>query len=552
MHNKDQLIGQQLGDYVIQGILGHGGMARVYKGYDVQLNRYAAVKVIEPHLIAGDNEQEYRERFLKEARAIARLHHPNIVSIFQFGEHINLYYMAMGFIQGRDLREILRKHIQQGTFMSNAQVLRIIRDTASALDYAHQQGVIHRDVKPSNIMIAEEDGRAVLTDFGLALSAQEGTSGNTFGSVHYISPEQAVSSAEAVPQSDLYSLGVMLFEMLTGQVPFTDSSAMSVALKHISDPPPLPRSINPKIASEVENVVIKLLNKEPAQRFASGQAVVEALELAFTGSVRQVPVAATFEDQFPTSGRLDVIGTSTTDLSGPETLPFAPLDDEDTEVFPKPPERDSRTMLAAGFGIVLVVVVIVVLLVLSGTLGGGDEDATPTVGASVATQDRRATMTPSPTDDEPASTDELIATSTNTPMPSNSPVANITPTPEINALVRNDPQVLLRYDDRTLVLYNRWPDQFINIIDLSFVYEPPIGRTVTFRASEWNNASDLRRMRSQDCFQVWTTQFRSLPASEFPADICQTRQGFLCDHSDHFGSVRYKMKHLKCDAAMRC
>ncbi|RMG84675.1 MAG: serine/threonine protein kinase [Chloroflexi bacterium] len=279
---NDPLIGQKLGDYIIQDAIGSGGMARVYKGYDEKLDRHAAIKVIEPHLIASEFEEEYRERFLREARAIARLNHPNIVGIYQFGQYENLYYMAMAFIEGKDLRQILKEHNQRGERISEEMIISVIRDIANALDYAHSQGVIHRDVKPSNIMV-QPDGLAVLTDFGLALNAVEGTVGNTFGSVHYIAPEQAVSSAQAVPQSDMYSLGVVLYEMLTGRVPFEDASAMSVALKHISDPPPPPSHMNPDISPAVEQVVVKALDKTPQLRFESGAAFADALEAAFKG-----------------------------------------------------------------------------------------------------------------------------------------------------------------------------------------------------------------------------------------------------------------------------
>ena len=140
--------------------------------------------------------------------------------------------------------------------------------------------MIHRDIKPSNIMVMP-DNRAILTDFGLALSVPEGTMGNTFGSAHYIAPEQAISSANAVPQSDLYSLGVVLYQMLTGKVPFDDPSAMSVALKHLSEPPIPPRQLNPKLSPAVEKVVLKSLEKEPSKRFQSGVLMARALEEAF-------------------------------------------------------------------------------------------------------------------------------------------------------------------------------------------------------------------------------------------------------------------------------
>ena len=149
----DPLIGKQLGDYQIVEILGRGGMARVYKGYDARLDRYAAVKVIDASLLATENEDEYRQRFQREARAIAKLNHPNIVGIYQFGDYENLYYMAMVFIEGRDLGQLLK---DRNTTLNNEQILRIVRGVGSALDYAHANGVIHRDVKPSNIMVTAD------------------------------------------------------------------------------------------------------------------------------------------------------------------------------------------------------------------------------------------------------------------------------------------------------------------------------------------------------------------------------------------------------------
>ncbi|MEL6309819.1 MAG: serine/threonine-protein kinase, partial [Chloroflexota bacterium] len=235
MTTTDPLIGKTLGDYNIESILGTGGMARVYKGLDTNLERYAAIKVVEPQLVASTDEAEYRERFLREARAIARLSHPNIVSIYQYNQVGNLYYIAMEYAPGDNLRDVLKSYIQQGRVMPTDELLVVLQNIADALDYAHKQNIIHRDVKPSNIIVNEE-GRAVLTDFGLALNAMEGTVGNTFGSVHYIAPEQAISSAQSVAQSDQYSLGIVAYELLTGRVPFDDASAMSVALKHISDP----------------------------------------------------------------------------------------------------------------------------------------------------------------------------------------------------------------------------------------------------------------------------------------------------------------------------
>src|SRR5579859_1828039 len=279
---SDPFIGKQLGDYVIQELLGRGGMARVYKGYDERLQRYAAVKVINSELAGTADQAEYAERFRREARAIARLHHPNIVGVYQFGEYESNYYMAMVFIEGKDLREILKERAEGGTYLPQADALNIVRGIGGALDYAHTRGVIHRDIKPSNIMLDSEN-RAVLTDFGLALNTTEGTLGDTFGSAHYIAPEQAVSSAKAVPQSDLYSLGVVMYEMLAGKVPFDDPSAMSVALKHLNDAPPPPTMFNPALTPSIEKVLLKILDKDPNRRYATGEQLANALESAIAG-----------------------------------------------------------------------------------------------------------------------------------------------------------------------------------------------------------------------------------------------------------------------------
>ncbi len=276
--SSDPIIGKKLGDYLIVDILGQGGMARVYRGLDKKLNRYAAVKVIDASSIRED-EAEYRKRFQGEARAVARLNHPNIVGIYQFDQADTLYYMAMSFIEGRDLRSIIKTHDRNGSRMSGAEIRGIVRDIGAALDYAHSEGVIHRDIKPSNIMVTSS-GKAILTDFGLALSVPEGTIGNTFGSAHYVAPEQAVNSAQAVAQSDIYSLGIVLFEMLTNRVPFDDPSAMAVAMKHLTDPPPPPSRINPTLSPQIDRVVIQALDKDPKKRFNSCAEMLKALEKA--------------------------------------------------------------------------------------------------------------------------------------------------------------------------------------------------------------------------------------------------------------------------------
>lgn len=277
----DPFIGAKLGSYEITEAIGEGGMARIYKGFHPELNRFTAIKVVNWGL---QEDPEFTERFRREAQAIAILRHPNIVQIFDFGKHSSGYFMVMEFIDGSDLQVLLREHRARNELLPKDKVIRVIREIAGALDYAHGRGVIHRDVKPSNIMLTRE-GQPILTDFGLVMlpaHKSQATIGNTFGTPHYVAPEQAISSAAAVAASDIYSLGIILYEMATGQLPFDDESPLSVALKQISDPPPPPTSINPNLPSDVEDVLLQALAKDPADRFATAGDMAAALEMGWS------------------------------------------------------------------------------------------------------------------------------------------------------------------------------------------------------------------------------------------------------------------------------
>lgn len=587
MSGNDPLIGKQLGDYVIQSVLGQGGMARVYKGYDSRLDRYAAVKVIEPTLTSSDEDEEYRERFQKEARAIARLNHPRVVGVYQFNNIDHLYYMAMVFIEGHDLRTVLKEYARKGKQLSHKQILRIIGDIAQALDYSHAQGVIHRDIKPSNIMVTA-DGHAVLTDFGLALNASEGTIGNTFGSVHYIAPEQAMSSAQAVPQSDLYSLGVVLYEVLVGRVPFEDVSAMTVALKHISDPPPPPSTLNPEISSQIEEVVMKILDKDPQKRYSSGKAFIYALEGAFAASdedthdvddaeksnaknaIEQTP--AIRPNQFRKDDEAVPVIMSPIKSTEQDDVPT--ISDSSkarppaSKTNPSGGDGKSRSgLIMGGVAALIVLAIIAAVVVLSG--GGGDDDTSATQTASAviaanatsdaqsanteatatqlaalaltdeATEEVTATIAPSDTPEESAliaTAEEITPTEavTETPVPTDTPtqaptdVPIVEGTPTFGAAVLTQAsdapeEILLRYDGRTLLLYNR-SNRRLNISGLTFVRQAD---NTTFRASEWNTAdNNLSSMRPDMCYQVLTTMYLDWDPEESPRDICQFTQGF--------------------------
>jgi serine/threonine protein kinase len=281
---RDPFVGMMLGSYKVTEPIGEGGMARIYKGYHAELKRYAAIKVINWGL---QEDPVFTERFRREAQAIASLRHPNIVQIFDFGKHDTGYFMVMEFIEGHDLSVELRQARESGELLPKEKIFRVIQDAAAALDYAHRREVVHRDVKPSNIMIHKE-GQAILTDFGLVMlpaHKSQATIGNTFGTPHYVAPEQAISSAAAVVASDIYSLGVILYEMATGQLPFDDESPLSVALKHISNLPAPPTAVNPALPPAVEEVILKALSKQPVDRFATAGDMAAALAAAWSGDV---------------------------------------------------------------------------------------------------------------------------------------------------------------------------------------------------------------------------------------------------------------------------
>lgn len=283
----DSLLGQQIEEYRLISLLGKGGMARVYLGLDTRLKRYVAIKVIDTPFRA---DADYLERFEREAQAVAQLEHPHIVRLYHYGETDALIYMAMQYIEGANLAFVMHSYRQEESWTPPAEAQRIVREMGLALDYAHSRGVVHRDVKPSNIMI-DKEGRATLTDFGLALFLESGTRGETFGTPHYMSPEQAVSSAQAGPASDLYGVGVILYEMFTGQLPFDAADPLDVAMMHVNDAPPLPRRIRPEISPAVEAVILRALAKEPDDRYASGSDLADALDSALSAAVVPPPTA---------------------------------------------------------------------------------------------------------------------------------------------------------------------------------------------------------------------------------------------------------------------
>lgn len=269
------VIGETVGPYRLTEQLGQGGMATVFKAYHAALDRYVAIKVL--HL-AFMEDPSFLARFQREARVVARLDHPHIVPIYDFAEHEGRPYLVMKFIEG----ETLKARLERGK-LPQSEILRIIETMGAALEYAHQQNVLHRDIKPSNVLVAQ-DNQLYLTDFGLARMAETGESSLTadrmVGTPQYMSPEQALSKPDLDARSDIYSFGVMMYEMLVGRVPYNADTPFAIIHDHIYTPLPLPREANPDIPAPVERVLLKALAKDPLDRFASMSRLIEAYRAA--------------------------------------------------------------------------------------------------------------------------------------------------------------------------------------------------------------------------------------------------------------------------------
>ena len=277
----EDLTGKQFGQYQIVAPLGEGGMAAVYKAYQPAMERYVAVKVLPRHM---SSSAEFTARFRREARMLAQLQHPHILPVFDYGEADGFPYIVMPYIVSGTLADILRNKR-----LSLPEVRRILIQMGDALSYAHTRGMIHRDIKPSNVLI-DERGNCLLTDFGLARMAEASTnittSGAIMGTPAYMSPEQG-AGGNIDHRSDIYSLGIVLYEMVTGRVPYTAETPVAVVFKHIQDPLPSIHKFNPDLPDSVELILRKALAKSPEDRYQTAEDLVQAIQKTIIDAPRE-------------------------------------------------------------------------------------------------------------------------------------------------------------------------------------------------------------------------------------------------------------------------
>ena len=366
--------------YEVDKPLGRGGMAQVLRGTDRVLGRTVAIKVLDQK---HRNDAKFVTRFRREAQAAAGINHPNVVSVFDTGSEDSLHYIVMEYVDGETLDDVLARE----KVLPPERVVAIAEPVARALEAAHQKGMVHRDVKPGNIML-DRSGTVKVVDFGIARAAADDTltqTGIVLGTAAYLSPEQAQGVA-VDPRSDVYSLGCVLYQMLTGRKPFTGDSALAIAYKHVREDPTPPSQVNPDIPPELEAVVTTAMAKDPAQRFPSGGAMQEALSAAATGEMpAMAAVGADATEPLHGSGDTAVM---TTPATAPEPSP----------------ERPSRWWLPW-----LVIAVILLALIVLGFVAFGGEEPRRAGGGGPAQTETPAETTPPETETADPVGDAYIA-----------------------------------------------------------------------------------------------------------------------------------------------
>ncbi|MBE1553510.1 Stk1 family PASTA domain-containing Ser/Thr kinase [Sporosarcina limicola] len=352
------MIGSRIGGrYEIIKIIGDGGMSRVYLAHDIILNRDVAIKVLNYDFA---NEEELKRRFQREALSATSLTHPHIVDIFDVGEEGKLHYLVMEYIEG----QTLKKFIKTNGPLKPERALPIMRQLVSAISNAHHNGIVHRDIKPQNILM-DPDGNVKITDFGIAmaLSASDHTKTNSvIGTVHYLSPEQA-RGGMATKKSDIYSLGIVLYELLTGELPFSAESAVAIALKHLQEETPSVRALFPTIPQSVENVILKATAKDATYRYRSADEMVDDLLTVLSlERANEEKLSIPFDDDRTRS--IPVVNEMSKFTSIESTKKIEPVTLEQPPVAVK--KRKKWPIIAGSIG---GIIILLLLLFISGILG---------------------------------------------------------------------------------------------------------------------------------------------------------------------------------------
>lgn len=350
--------------YLLEERLASGGMGAVYAATDERLSRRVAVKLLREELA---EQPRFVERFRREAQAVAALSHANIANVFDYGEDDHHYYIVMELVAGRDLSTTLSERAP----LDSRTAADIAAQTCDALAAAHAGGVVHRDVKPGNIMV-DDNGRVKVTDFGIARAAGQSTltgTGSVIGTAQYLSPEQA-SGANIGPRSDLYSLGIVLYEMLTGAVPFTGDTPIGIAMRHVAEDVPAPSTVNPDVPKALDDVIAKATAKDPERRFPSASAMGEALRRATSPTSAAAAVGA---------GAVAAGGTAVLERPPDEetTSPLGPFGAQGWDR-----QRIGKAVLLLFGGLALLLLAVLLFRLVSG------DDATPSQRAGGRAGDR--------------------------------------------------------------------------------------------------------------------------------------------------------------------